>query len=260
MGLESVVSIIPTIGNILSGLLGGLFTEGQDGVKRKYSLRLGDSLKDELDFYVEDGDVLMRNRTKENVCLAFPAQNGHGPETITVKSCGILPLSKRFEGCAENDINSFEVTAGTPKLSHEGLAGSENVLTVTASGTATIGDPKPRFVGAYTSVLVGEKDITIEQIDGNGTGEVVNLFLESVSGSEGFRTQNQLLDSKNRVSIPLPLTLIAGEDVHVGVTISYVPLNHKEYMEENDRKYGIRMATDQEMEALDNAICVNRRR
>lgn len=257
MGLESIVSIIPTIGNVLGSLLGNIFKGEENANSVRYSIRLGNSPMDEVDFKIEGTNLVLANRTADPICLSFPAQNGNDGETIAIGSCHKCNLQKNFEMCAKNDVDTFEITAGNVNSGPHKLFASEYALTTTSSGTAIIGQMEPRYIGANTSVVVTTDNVTIKQDGCSGKGTVVNFHLQSAGGSESYKTHNASLDGNGVVKIALPLVLKEGEVVHIGVTIGYVPDNYEKWMDENNRKYGVVQMTKEEIVALEKATNVN---
>lgn len=260
MALDSIFSIIPTIGNVVGGLLESLFSEGENTGVKKYTFKVGASISDEIDIVNDGGQLSLRNRTPNPVCVSFPAQNGNEGEVAIVQSCNVLPLNDRFKACAANDVDTFNVTAVTgDSVSKKRLFAGENVLTISVGGSVKVNDTEPKFIGVYTSVLLTEENITIRQMDGNGKGEIINLYMQSAGGSGTYQTQDIVLGEDNTVTIPHPLTLTPGSEVHVSLTLNYATGNHAEYMEKNDRKYGIRRMSDEEIKMLENMVAVNRK-
>lgn len=261
MGLESVVSIIPTIGNVLGTLLGGLFGEGENAPLRKYSFKVGSSPMDQIDISNDKGELnlcnLMRN---ESVCVSFPARNGNDAETAIVPPRGgCLPLNDLFKSCAENDVDSFEITVADSNAVRKDLFADEKVLSISAGGIVKVNDKVGKLIGVYTQATITGSEISIRQVNGTGKGEIVNLYLQSVAGSGSFFIHDLVMDENNSATASHPLILKDGEEVHVSVTINYVPRSHSDYMQENNKRYGIRQMSQQEMALLSNAICVNRK-
>lgn len=258
MALDSIFSIIPTIGNVVGGLLEGLFTEGKDAPLKKYTFRVGTSVSDEIDIVNENGQLSLRNRTPNPLCVSFPAQNGNEGEVVMVQSCNVLPLNDRFKACAANDVDTFNITSVTGEsVSKKALFAGENVLTISAGGTVKVNEKEPKFIGVYTSVVLTEKNITIRQIDGNGKGEIVNLYMQAASGSGTFQTHEVALSTDNSVTIPHTLILTPDSEVHVSVTLNYATGNYAEYMKKNDQKYGIRRMSNEEIKMLESVVAVN---
>ena len=258
MGLENIFSIIPTIGNVVGGLLEGLFTEGNNAPLRKYTYRVGASINDEIDIVNDKGQLSLRNRTPNSLCVSFPAQNGNEGEMAIVESCHVMPLNDRFKSCAENDVDTFNITSVTGDgVSKKALFAGENVLTISVGGTVKVNDTTPKFIGVYTSVLITEKDVVIRQIDGCGKGEIVNLYMQSVGGSGSFQAHGTEMDKNNSITIPHTLILTTGEEVHVSVTLNYATTNYGEFMDKNKKKYGIRKMSNEEIKMLENMVAIN---
>lgn len=260
MGLESIFSLIPAIGPIIGPLLDSLFGEENDNAPlRKYTLRVGEQLTDEIDIVNDHGQLSLKNRTPHSLCVAFPAQNGNDPETIIVPSCNAMDLNDHFKNCAANDVDNFNITVVAKDESTKSLFAGENVLTVSAGGTVTVNADNDKFIGVYTSIHLTENDVTVKQLDGKGKGEVITLYLQSASGSGSFYAHEVTMGDENSVKIPHTLTLQTGQEVHVSVTLNYATANLAKYMEDNNKRYGVRRMSPEEINMLENTVAVNRR-
>lgn len=260
MGLESIFSLIPAIGTVVGPLLDGLFGEENGNQPlRKYTLRVGNTISDEIDITNEGGQLSLKNRTPYSLCVSFPAQNGNEGETAIVPSCNAMKLNDRFKSCAINDVDNFNITVVGKDESAKSLFAGENVLTISAGGTVTVGEASDKFIGVYTSVRLTENDITVRQMDGKGKGEIVTLYLQSASGSGSFYANEVTMDGDNSAKIPHTLALKAGQEVHVSVTLNYATANLAKYMENNNKRYGVRRMSLEEINVLENTLAVNHR-
>lgn len=262
MALENIFSLIPTIGSVVGSLLEEIFTEGKNVPMRKLTYRLGSaaSLSNEIDVVNENGKLSLRNRTQDNLCVSFPAMNGNDPETIIVPSCNSLPLNDRFNVCAQNDVDTFEITAlECDNALKKARFGSENVLTISAGGMVTVGNETPEYIGTYTNVLLTQSDVTITQIDGGDKGEIVNIYIQPTSSSATFVAHNAVMNDGKSVTLPHSLAIKDGEKVHVSVTINYVTSNYNEFIQKNNQKYGIRQMTNDEIRQLESMPAINQK-
>ena len=90
--------------------------------------------------------------------------------------------------------------------------------------------------------------------------KVVYLNVQPSEGNEVCQINDYELNEKsNTVTIPLSQTLLANKKVHIGITLGCLKDNNLvNFIEENNKKYNVTKMTKEEMDALRDAICVNR--
>lgn len=257
MGLESIISIIPTVGNIIGQLLGQIFQGNAGGQNYRYSISLGASPVDEIDFKVEGKDIVMANRTADEVCLSFPAQNGYTGETILVPSCTKLPVSDIFKNCAQNDVNTFNLTAGVSPFASNDLGANQKAISLSSSGMVEIGG-SAKQLGSYISAKITKKGIEFQLPSIFTLEEVVYLNVAPAEGNEAFHTSNYIPETKGQsVVIPLSLLLVEGKQAEVSVTLSCISENHSRLIEDCCNKYGIVSMTENEIRQLEKMPKIN---
>lgn len=259
MGIESIISIIPTIGNIVGSLLSTIFTEDGNSPLKKYSIRVGSSPTDEIDFIVENKTIKVANRTVGEVCLSFPAQNGNDGDVMIIPSCNKADVGELFSAYAENDINEFTLTVENPSSKKSILSADKNLISISSSGMVPIGGDT-KWIGTYISAKIADSNITLSMPSSYSIKKVILLSVQPMEGNEVSQVCNLSLDNPtNTVTIPLSQTLIDGKEVHVGVTLGCTSNNQVQMMKENNKKYNVQALTGEEMERLANAVCVNRK-
>lgn len=257
MELESIISIIPTIGNIVGSLLTEIFTSEKDKSSKRYSYRLGNSSLDEVDFIVEEGKIKLCNRTSGRICVSFPAMNGNEGETIQMDSCTKCDVTRYFETLSKKDVDQFEITTGDVAKTHPHLFASSAPIMVSASGMVNIGRDTPKFIGTFTSVQIINGQITVRQEDCLGTCQLLSLAITPLDGSEKFFISDQKMEN-GEITIPLPLVLTDECEAHVGVTIGYETNDLNKFMTENNQRYDIVPMSTDEIKNLQKRLCVNR--
>lgn len=104
-----ILSVIPTIGQVVGQLLGG--NDG-DYVGFFPSGKSGDDLDTAV--FTKDGDSIYLNNTSpypsDDVVLAFPRQEGIEPETISIPNMTKLNVTNLFHNQSEAHNDSFSLT------------------------------------------------------------------------------------------------------------------------------------------------------
>lgn len=256
MALSSIISMIPTIGNIVGGLLGEIF-KGNESSSKRYSIMLGSSPMNQVDFKVENNSIVLGNRTEDDICLSFPSQNGYTGETIIVPSCSKLPVTGVLKNCTANDVDAFNLTAGTPSPNKNGFYSNQKMISIASSGMVQIGGDT-KTLGSYIRTKVTKDAIELSLPSNYSMSEVISLNITPAEGNQVCCINNYHLDTKdNKVTFPLSLLLVEGKQVEVSATVSCVPENYSEMIQNNNKKYGITQMTRAEMDDIAKMTNIN---
>lgn len=223
MGIFSTIGkLAPTVGSIIGQLFSGVSSDGGEvGVVRYSFTGVNPGLN--ADFRNKDGRCFLYNMAMDEnavVSIDVPRKGSLDSQTIAVKSGYNFDMSGLFRDCAENNVDTFGLTACKLEtdVQLEAVGVKTACVTISASGFKIPTDGKPYKVGSYLQVVI-EKDHIIV-----GTVEALKLPIVSISslivqGSNDLKSSVFDLDGKGKIAVPVPVacTFKEGDSVDVDI-------------------------------------------
>lgn len=250
--LGNIVSILPTIGSVVGGLLQEIFKSAKDSNAANsvtYNLSLDTDPKNAelVDFMVDEGtqEITLHNRCRFPLFLSTPAKNGYTGETQFIGVGEAVPLNSMFSTMSKYDLDELQISGTTQSTESNG----ENSIQIASSGTLTIGDIG-KSLGTYIFASVGTDSISIEVNEG-ALAEVLSLRLRAADGTTTMEVSNiKNAAGLANINIPLSVEQEAGQQVHlyVSLTISGIKGGWANFRERNP--YKTRKTTEKELQAL----------
>lgn len=250
--LGNIVSILPTIGSVVGGLLQEIFKNGK-GTNELHSVTYNLSLDPDpknaelVDFSVDNDthEIRLYNRCRFPLFLSTPAKNGYTGETQFIDVGHSVPLNSLFATMSDYDLDELQISGTTQSNGND----SGNSIQIASSGTLTIGDAG-KSLGTYIFASVSTDSISIEVNEGALT-EVLSLRLRAADGT----TTMELSNIKNtaglaNIHIPLSVEQAEGQQVHLFVSLTITDIKGGlEYFRAHN-PYMTRKTTEQELNAL----------
>lgn len=275
--LKPILSVLPSIINVVGGLFGA-----NENDYIRIPLRLPSSKSDvDNDFdmdgvYIwqrEDGKIWAGNRNKENVQIAFPAENGTFGDSYILGYNNQFPINDTIRSHAAANVDTFEITAGgDPPI--QGKEAGRNAAVITACGKVNKHATSPVQISTDISVEISGNDLSIVLQD-HLTLEGIPLLTISGEGNEpktkyqnvlsgqpipvpSADTRVKLETDDNRITFPDVLSrYIYSDYVSVSVSVNCSYNVHSEKLKALRAKQGIIEGTDKDWEFIKKGKCLN---
>ncbi|MCI1780044.1 MAG: hypothetical protein LKI53_08850, partial [Bacteroidales bacterium] len=235
MNLKSIASLVPTIGNVVGGLMNQFLKSGNNGPMAKYSIYLtGDVKKGDVCFYIDSDtkQLSVANESEDRVCISFPFQNGNTVNSFFLAPHKTVELDSAFTSCVNSDVDAFNVS-GISENSKTASANGSDAVSMSANGIIPV-DSQSHPLDSYTSVSVSTDSIKLVQANYSDTkADIVDLYVRSTGGSESYATHNLEFGSDGTLTIDHPLMLKGAENIMISATLQYTPNNMAKFMKEN---------------------------
>lgn len=250
--LKNIVSILPTVGSVVGGLLQEIFKNENDANSSNsvtYNLSLDtDPKKAELvDFMVDKdkNEIRLYNRCRFPLFLSTPAKNGYTGETQFVGVGESVPLSSMFATMSQYDLDALQISGTTETTdSNDGSS-----IQIASSGTLTVGS-EGKCLGTYIFATVNTGTVTVEVNEGY-LNEVLNLRLRAADGTTAMELSNIKNNSKlTYIEIPLSVEQEKGLQVHLFVSLTIGELKNGFEHFRNRNPYATRKITEHELQTL----------
>lgn len=213
-----ITTVLPTIGNIVGGLLGA--NKIEDGViYYEHKGVLGAQQGFSSQFYCEDGNYYLFNQsTSENdiVSMTFPARGQVGAETVMVPGRQSFDITPMFEENALQDSTHFELTACTAGQVRESMGAQQQGIKISSAGQGVQVGGQKQSIGSYLDVQVQQNQVTIYPKNGF---QLQNLPMVQVQGSgdTGMRVIDISGQDPQAITVQLPQPLLPEDQVTVEV-------------------------------------------
>lgn len=250
--LGNIVSILPTIGSVVGGLLQEIFKTGNDVDASKtvtYNLSLDTDPKNAelVDFMVDKNtkEITLHNRCRFPLFLSTPAKNGYTGETQFIDVGEAVPLNSMFSTMSDYDLDELQISGATQSAENDGV----NSIQIASSGTLTIGDVG-KSLGTYIFASVSTDSISIEVNEG-ALAEVLSLRLRAADGTTTMEVSN-IRNSVGLANIHIPLSVEqeVGQQVHLFVSLTIGGLKGGWECFRKKNPYQTRKTTEEELKEL----------
>lgn len=222
MGILSMIGkLAPTVGSILGQLFSGASSDGGVQVVRYSFNGVNPGLN--ADFRNKDGHCVLYNLAPDEnsiVSVDVPRKGTLDSQTIAIKSGYNFDMSQLFEDCAQNNVDTFGLTACKLEtdVQLEAVGVKTACVTMSASGFKIPTDGKPYKVGSYLEVAIEGDTVFI------GTREALKLPIVSipslvVQGSNDLKASVFDFDGLGKYAVPVPVACTFGEGDSVDVDI-----------------------------------------
>lgn len=211
-----VSSVLPTIGNIVGGLLS--VEKIEDGVL-SYSFNSvgGASSEFSSTFYVaQDGYHLFNQSPNDSdiVTMTFPSRGNIGAESIILPGRQAFNVTPLFQANAAADNCQFELTGCS--LASNAVKGQSSGIKISASAkNVQVGGPQ-QSLGAYMDVKVEPQKVTVMPRSGISIDSLAMMSLQS-GGQSGMRVID-VAGKEGEVTVNLPEPLIDNDGISIEVT------------------------------------------
>lgn len=268
--LKPILSILPSIINVVGGLFGG-----NENDYLKFSLRLpsskpnGDEGPDGVYFFERDNQIWAGSNCKDNIQISFPSENGTFGDSYVLKCHDQFPINSTIHSHAAANVDTFEITAGgNPPVSADAEDGKYSAV-ISASGKINKHLEEPVQISTDISVGISGNDLTIIVqdhfiLDGiplliiSGEGNEPKRKYQNIIAGQPISTLVKMEDGSNQISFPgalEPYIYSYYITINVSVNCSYDAKSDK--IKTLRAKQGIIQGTEKDWEFLKKGRCLN---
>lgn len=218
--LSTIGKLAPTVGSILGQLFSSFSNDNEVQVVRYPFTGIRPGFN--ADFRKSGNRCVMYNMGEEDdiVSIDVPRKGSLGSQTIAVKSGYNFDVSELFKDCAQNNVDTFGLTACT--LEHnvtlETTNATTSCITLSASGYKIPTDGKPYKVGSYLEVVINGNSVVVGTRDANKL-PIVSISSLVVQGSNDLKASVFSFDAKGQYAVPVPVSCTFAEGDSVDVDI-----------------------------------------
>lgn len=258
MNWGSLIStLLPTIGNVVSGLLGADSIE--DGVMSFYHNNVAGAQEDFSSvFYKENGEYFLFNQSSSQddiIAMTFPARGNIGAETVLLPGRQSFNVTSIFQENGQKDNCQFELSAGTTAQPSNGTQAQNSGIKISSSGKAIPvgGEAKP--IGSFLDVQACQDQIKV--LPKNGI--VINsLPIVTVhSGGENSMSIIDAIGDGDSAIVTLPQPLLENDLISVDVVANVSNQSLSHMLEYQSKTWPLTTVKDDTADRIKNAPKLN---
>lgn len=270
--LKPILSILPSIVNVVGGLFGG-----NENDYLKFSLRLpsskpnGDEGPEGVYFFERDNLIWAGSNCKDNVQISFPSENGTFGDSYVLKCHDQFPINSAIHLHAVANVDTFEITAGGNPPVSTGTSTEDGKYSAVISATAKINKHTEELVQISTdiSVRISGNDLTIMVqdhfiLDGiplltiSGEGNEPKRKYQNLTAGQPITVTASLKADSNQMTIPDALSpYIYSDYISISVSVNCSYDGNSEKIKALRAKQGIIQGTEKDWEFLKKGRCLN---